>query len=218
MIAATFVCFLSTAWMAQQAADIPRHLAFDEPVASKKQDPVQDPYPPIEPSAPKGSSFIDFDWLELHPGIGVAVYSSKYRADPGAGASLLVHAPLPWLSPASDPGGEYFGAFAAASFTSIDRNLSQTVDHRHGIASFYTLGMDYSFLRDSTWILVGRGGLLYAYYNKIADLKSGVGFVVGLSMGIQISGKLGLTYGPDVLFGESGSVILLNTLGLLIQF
>jgi hypothetical protein len=65
---------------------------------------------------------------------------------------------------------------------------------------------------------VARGGLLYAYYGGIADLQSGFGGMLGASAGIQLSGKMGLVYSPEFLFGKSGTLIVLNTLGLSIQF
>ncbi len=194
---------------AQVGSDsLPRTLAQDEP------------YPRPDPGtvATKETPIVDLDWLELSPGVGFSVYSGNYRANPAPAFLLGARAPLPWLSPASDPRGEYFGVFASAAFMTIDRDLSPSVDHRRGMASFYSLGMDYSILRDSTWILIGRGGLLFAYYGDIADLHSGLGFMVGASAGIQISGKTGLTYSPELLFGKSGSLIFLNTLGLSIQF
>ncbi len=86
------------------------------------------------------------------------------------------------------------------------------------MASFFMVGPDFSFLRDSTWILMGRAGLLYAYYGSIADLSSGFGGMVGLSAGLQLSGKTGLLYSPELLFGKSGSLVFLNTLGISIQF
>ena len=195
--------------LAQAGPDaLPRSLAQEEPP----------PRPDTRSAARKETPIVDLDWLELSPGVGFSVYSGKYRANPAPAFLLAVRAPLPWLSPASDPRGEYFGVFAEAAFMTIDRDLSPTVDHRRGLASFYSLGMDYSILRDSTWILIGRGGLLYAYYGDIADLHSGLGFMVGASAGIQISGKTGLSYSPELLFGKSGSLIFLNTLGLSIQF
>jgi len=213
-------CWLALSCLAQESPALPREMAFDEPAARKSQEPLQDPHPPVQaPTAPKGnSSLIDFDWLELNPGIGFAIYSHKYLSDPGPAVTLLAHAPLPWLSPASDPTGEYFGVFASISFANIDRDLSSTVDHRKGTAMFASLGMDFSFLRDGTWIVLGRAGVLYAYYNDIADLSSGPGLMAGLTAGIQITGKMGLTFSPDFLFGDSGSLIVVNTLGLLIQF
>ncbi|HZE97157.1 MAG TPA: hypothetical protein VE981_09020 [Planctomycetota bacterium] len=196
---------------------LPQRMAFDEP---KVQDPGQEPFPPTDraPATAPQRPVLDLDWFELSPAIGFAVYSTKYRADPAPALTIGAHAPVPWLSPASDPGGEYFGLFAEAAFMTIDRNLSPSVDHRRGLATFFSLGMDYSFLRDSLWILMARAGVLYAYYGDIADLNSGFGFAIGATGGIQISGKLGLTYSPELLFGKSGSLVFLNTLGLSIQF
>ncbi len=194
---------------------LPRELALAE-----RQDPKQEPFPPMEPPPAKRSSdrFIDLDWLEITPAIGFSVYSSKYLSDPSMALSITVRAPMPWLSPRGDPGGEYFGLFAEASFMTIDRDMSPSVDHRKGLASFFAAGPDFSILRDSTWILMGRAGLLYAYYGSIADLSSGFGGMAGLSAGLQLSGKTGLIYSPEVLFGKSGSVVFLNTFGVTIQF
>jgi hypothetical protein len=92
------------------------------------------------------------------------------------------------------------------------------VSHRSGVAAFTTLGADYSFIRDSSWILMARAGVLYAYYGNIAQLNSGVGGTAGLVGGIQISGKAALTYSPELFFGNAGSLIFLNTVGFTWQF
>ena len=152
------------------------------------------------------------------PAIGVAAYSQKYLADPGLAFLLSAHAPIPWLNPASDPKGEYFGLYAEAAFSTIDRKLSSSVDHHSGLASYYSLGLDYSIIRDGTWILVARAGGLYAYYGDIHDLSSGFGATMSAVTGIQLSGKTAITYSPEVLFGKSGSLIFLNTLGFAFQF
>lgn len=192
------------------------------PRAMTLQDPKEERYPRSEPQtvtkAPASRPFVDLDWLEVTPAVGIAVYSSKYLSDPGPALTLSARAPLPWLSPASDPKGEYFGLFTELAFMTIDRDMSPTVEHRKGLASFISLGVDYSILRDSTWILIGRAGLLYAYYGDIADLSSGFGAMAGLSAGIQVSGRMGITYSPELLFGKGGSTIFLNSLGLSIQF
>jgi hypothetical protein len=78
--------------------------------------------------------------------------------------------------------------------------------------------VDFSFLRDPTWILVGRAGVVYAYYGGVADLNSGIGPLVGATLGYQLSGKLAVTYSPEMIFGDTGSHVFLNTVGLLIQF
>jgi hypothetical protein len=200
---------LSTVLASAVQADLPRSLAQEPP----KQDPLRTD--PITTPAPHG--FVDFEWLELTPSAGFAVYSSKYLADPAPAFSIRAHAPMPWLSPKSDPKGDYFGLFAEAAFATIDRKMSPSVADRSGVCMFVSAGVDFSFLRDPTWILTARAGGLYAHYNNIADLKSGLGPMVGATIGVQLSGRLALTYSPEVVFGESGSTIFFNTLGLLIQ-
>jgi len=198
-----------------QEASLPRELKLDE---ARAQDPAQErPVDPFRP-AKQERPFVDWDWLELTPGVGLAVFSPKFRADPAPCLSLRAHAPMPWLNPARDPIGEHFGLFAQAQFTTIDRNLSPTVEHRRGVASFISIGADYSFVRDGAWILLARAGLMYAYYGGVADLRSGFGPMVGATAGLQLSGKLALTYSPELLLGDSGSMVFLNTIGLLIQF
>jgi hypothetical protein len=117
---------IALSWAAQ--ADLPRSLA---------QDPVQDPFKP-DPLPPhqSNSAIVDLEWLDLTPGVGMAVYSSKFRADPAIAFSLRAHAPMPWLSPSSDAKGEYFGLFAEAAFATIDRDLSPIVTDRSGLCMF----------------------------------------------------------------------------------
>jgi hypothetical protein len=200
---------LSVVLASAAQADLPRSLAQDMP----KQDPLRTD--PITSPAPRG--FVDFQWLELTPSAGFAVYSSKYLADPAPAFSLRAHAPMPWLSPKSDAKGDYFGLFAEAAFATIDRKMSPSVSDRSGLCMFVSAGIDFSLLRDPTWILVARAGGLYAHYNNVADLKNGIGPMVGATLGVQLSGRLALTYSPEVVFGDNGSTIFFNTLGLLIQ-
>jgi hypothetical protein len=208
--------------LAQSDADprsaLPLTMTLDEPRPQEGQDRKQEPFPPSPTAAPKSAPIVDLEWLELTGGVGVAVFSHQYLANPSGSVLISAHAPLPWLSPASDPKGEYFGLFLEAAFATIDRDLSPTIDHRRGVAAFTTLGMDYSFIRDSFWVLVGRAGVLYAYYGDIAQLNSGVGGTLGAAAGIQISGKMALTYQPEAFFGKSGSLIFLNTLAFTFQF
>jgi len=208
--------------LAQAGADpraaLPLAMTLDEPRAQEGQDRKPESFPPSEAAAPKSAPIIDLEWLELGAGIGVAVFSHDYLAGPSASFLVSAHAPLPWLSPGSDPKGEYFGLFLEAAFATIDRDLSPAVEHRRGTAAFTTLGMDYSFIRDSSWILMARGGVLYAYYGNLAQLNSGVGGTAGAVAGIQISGKMSLTCQPEAFFGKGGSLIFLNTLVFSLQF
>ena len=202
---------------ADPRAALPLAMTLDE-ARPAQEDRKQEPFPHSEPAGPKPAPIVDFEWLELSAGVGVAVFSHEYLADPSIAFFVSAHAPLPWLSPASDPKGEYFGLFLEAAFATIDRNLSSSVAHRSGVGSFTTLGVDFSFIRDSSWILMARAGVLYAYYGNIAQLNSGVGGTAGAVAGIQISGKAAITYSPEVFFGNAGSAILLNTVGFTFQF
>lgn len=219
-MALALACWVGLLCPTVQEASLPRELTLDEPVSRRVQDPGQDRFPPAEPARPaaQNRSVVDFDWLELTPSAGLVSYSSKFLADPALAFALHAHVPMPWLNPPSDPIGEYFGLYANVAFTTIDRELSPTVSRRRGVCSFTSLGVDFSFLRDDTWILVARAGVTYAYYGGVADLKSGFGPSAGLSAGIQVSGKLALIYSPEIVLGDTGSHVLFNTLGLLIQF
>ena len=208
--------------LAQAPADpraaLPRAMALEEPRPQEGQEQTREPFPPPDSGARKSPPIVDLEWLELTAGVGVAVFSHDYLTAPSASFLVSAHAPLPWLSPGSDPKGEYFGLFLEAAFATIDRDMSPTVEHRRGVAAFTTLGMDYSFVRDSSWILMARAGVLYAYYGNIAQLNSGVGGTAGAVAGIQLSGKMSLSYQPEAFFGKGGSLIFLNTLAFSFQF
>ena len=206
---------LSIALSCAAQSDLPRSLAQEPSQDPLKHDPLkQDPLPSHQSS----NAIVDLEWLDLTPGVGMAVYSSKFRADPAIAFSIRAHAPMPWLSPSSDAKGEYFGLFAEAAFATIDRDMSAIVSDRSGLCSFFSAGVDFSVLRDPTWILVVRAGVVYAYYGGVADLNSGIGPFAGATLGYQLSGKFAVTYSPEVVFGDTGSHVFLNTVGLLIQF
>jgi len=213
-----WLAFVLAAQISPDVDALPRHLSLEEPRARAAQDPAQERPSQLVPAPQAERPLIDFEWLELTPAAGLAVYSSKFLSDPGLAVSIRAHAPIPLFSPPGNVVKEYFGVFAQAEFAMIDRDMSHSVAHRRGVGSFVSLGLDYTFIRDTTWLLVGRAGLMYAYYGGIADLKNGVGPVVGLSAGIQISGSMAIAYSPELMFGDTGSHIFLNTVGLLIQF
>lgn len=203
---------------APQDVSLPREMSLEEPRIVRRQEPAQER--PVQPPRPKTQSrpFIDLDWLEVTPGVGLAHFSSKFLTDPSVCFAIRAHAPMPWLNPASDAGGEYFGLFVAAQFATIDRELDPTVSKRSGLASFFSVGVDYSFIRDGSWILTARAGAGYAHYGGIADLENGIGPLVGATLGYQLSGRFAVTYSPEMFFGDTGSRVFLNTIGLLIHF
>ena len=210
---------LIACWFGLLAQDaLPRELTFDEPRALRVQEPAQER--PVEPIRPARGSrpFIDLEWLEVTPAVGLAIFSSNFLADPAPCFAVRAHAPMPWLNPPSDPIGEYFGLFAQVELATIDRELSPTVSHRSGIVTMFSAGVDYAFIRDGAWILMARAGVAYVHYGSVADLQNGIGPLVGATVGYELSGRLAVTYSPEVVFGDTGSRIFLNTLGLLIHF
>jgi hypothetical protein len=193
-------------------------------VPKKQEEKPAEPPPPAPLEAPalkledEGLPWIDFDWVELEPRLGVGIFSSGYKMDPSPFISLLTHVPLTLLTPSSDPGGEYFGLFAEVNFfPSVTRDLDPEPDKVSGSLLFLNLGVDFTFLRNQSFYLAARAGFQYALYGGISDLNDGFGFMAGAEGGIYLGKSLTLTLGPEVAFGDGDNVIL-TSLGLLIEF
>jgi len=203
---------------APQDSPLPRELSLEEPRTVRVQEtPQERPVQPLRPARTE-RPFIDLDWLEVTPGAGMAFFSSNFLADPAPCFAIRAHAPMPWLNPPSDPIGEYFGLFAEVELTTIDRKMSPAVTDRSGLITMFSVGVDFSFVRDGAWILMARVGAAYVHYGSVADLQNGIGPLIGLTVGYELSGKLALTYSPEMILGDTGSRIFMNTLGLLIHF
>jgi len=195
------------------------------PPAAKQQDekpPEAPPPPPQEPPAPlledQGLPWIDFDWLELQPRVGLALFSGGYKIPPSPYFSLLAHVPAPLLSPGSDPGGEYFGLFAEVNFLpQVTRDLDPEPDKVSGSVLFFNLGFDFTFLRNQSLYLAARAGAQFAWYGGISDLNDGLGWTAGFEGGVFLGKGITLTIGPEIAFGD-GDHVILTSLGLLIEF
>ncbi len=182
--------------------------------------PQETPAPQPGPPQARSSSrpFVDFDWLELTPRVGFAFFSEDFESDPSLSAGVAARAPMPWLSPASNPGGEYFGLFAGLSAAMIDREIEPEPDQPDGWAFFLSLGVDYTLFRDATWLLMAQAGGQYANYGGITDLEDGFGFVAGLAVGLNLAEGVALAYSPEFNFGRAGDWIHLSSIGFMIQF
>lgn len=181
--------------------------------------PLLQEEPPPRPSLLEEDlgGFIDFEWLELHPRVGIAVFGGDFEIDPSPHISLLARAPMPWLSPDSNPGGDYFGVFAEVSvLPSIERNLNPAPDNNSGTAFLINFGFDYTFLRNQSLLLMVQGGVQYGYWGGIADLDDGLAGLAGLDTGIHIGSGLTITAGGQAVFADD--MIFLGSLGLLIEF
>jgi len=184
-------------------------------VRQQEQEPANQELPPLE-FKEEGSSFIDFDWLEMQPRVGMAIFSDDYHIDASPSFGVQFRAPMTCLSPGSNPHGEYFGVFAEADAMFIERTIR--VDDPKGVALLLTFGFDYSLFRDGTWLLMIRGGAQYATYGGVSDLEDGFGAVAGLSIGLTLSRSLSLTLCPEMVFGQAGDNIILGYAGMVIEF
>ncbi len=167
----------------------------------------------------EGGGFLDLDWLEMQPRVGMAIFSDNYKIDPSPHVSVLFHAPMPWLSPPSDPGGEYFGAFLEVTFIpSVERDLDPPPSHTSGSLLFVGAGIDFTLVRNQSLFWVLRAGGQYGSYGGIADLDDGVAPFVGMNAGVYAGGGITLALAPEMIFTDEGESIFLASLGMVIEF
>ena len=203
-------------------ADLERRIAGDTPAPEKK--PQQEDPTPQRPSGPvpapeePSTPIIDFDWLELHVRVGMAIFSKEFHIDPSPVFEIEGRAPIPWLSPSSNPDGDYFGAFAQLGFAVIKRTIEPQVDKPSGAALMLAVGMDYTVLRNTTWMILVRGGIIYATYNGVTDLQDGIGPMVGATIGLTVSRSVAITLAPTYVMGGSGDNMITGTVGIAIDF
>jgi hypothetical protein len=195
------------------------------PAAPGKQEekPAETLPAPLEIRAPaledEDLPWIDFDWIEIQPRVGLALFTEDYHIDPSPYFSLLAHVPLTLLSPSSDPGGEYFGLFAEANFfPQVTRDIDPEPDNPSGSILVFNMGFDFTLLRNQSLYLVLQGGAQFAWYGGITDMNDGFGSMAGLSAGVYLGKGLTATLGSEVSFGTGGDRIYMNSLGLLIEF
>lgn len=185
---------------------------------AQQEDPKpQRPEGPVD-SASQEPGPVDFDWLELYPRAGIAMFSGKYHISAKPCIEVEVRAPLTFLSPASNPQGDYFGVFAQINGALIRRTIVPTLATPSGIMASLAIGMDYTVIRDNTWLVMVRLGVQYTYYGGVTDLKDGLQAVGGLTAGISVSRSLMITLTPEIVYAKTGDYILLGMLGAAVQF
>lgn len=191
--------------------------ASDE--TSKGQE-TPSPKPAAEAPSQAGKEipFLDFDWFELHPRLGVALFTDDFHIDASPSFGLLARAPLPGLSPRSDEGGEYFGAFAEVTGLMAERTLEPEVDSPSGLVLLVSLGLDFTFVRNQSLLVMMHGGAQYGHYGGITDLTDGWAPMAGVSAGWYLGQGFTLTLSPEAVFGRGGDKIYLASLGLLVEF
>jgi len=189
-----------------------------EPRPQDEEKPQRPQEPQKEAPLATQWSVIDFGWLELYPRAGLAIFSSKYHINPSPVLEIEAHAPIPWLSPASNPQGDYFGAFAHLNFAVIKRTIVPKLAKASGVMASLAFGLDYTFYRDDTWLLLARAGIQYTTYGGVTDLNDGGQVVVGFTAGLSVSRSLMFTLTPEIVYAATGDHILMGLLGVAVEF
>lgn len=198
----------------------------DEPAARTPKQEEPAPGPSTSPEPPdrlrledEGGGLLDFDWFELHARLGVAAFADDFRIDPTFQVSLVAHAPMPWLSPASDPGGDYFGAFLGITLIpGVERDLDPAPSGADGSIFLIHFGIDYTLLRNQSLYVALELGGQYASYGGIADLDDGLGLFLGVNGGLHLGGGLTLGLAIETALVDNGDRIDLFSLDLVIEF
>jgi len=163
-----------------------------------------------------GRPILDLDWAEVGFRAGLAVYSEDFDADPAPSVALHARAPMPWLSPASRPNAELFGAFVQLGAAPIERDVR--VENPEGTAFFLSAGVDFTFVRDGTWLLMAQVGPQYVSYGDVGGLDDGLGLSAGVRGGLELGRGISISGGPEVAFGRAGDRVVFAHVGLLIDF
>lgn len=192
----------------------------DEADAEAKARQQEDPKPQrpgVEEVQPKAGGLIDFDWLEVQPRVGMALFSKEYHINASPAFGVELRAPLTVLSPSTNPTGDYLGIWLELTGVLGHRTLTPSVDKPSGLILATTLGLDYTFYRNDTWLLMVRAGMQYVMYGGISDLKNGYGPMLGITAGAAITRSMSLTVAPEFLMGKSDFIIV-GLVGLAILF
>jgi hypothetical protein len=170
------------------------------------------PAAPKTPSAPSGSSsrILDLDDLEGNVWAGLLGFSSDYHSDPKFTAGVLVRAPSPLLSRGLfGMKRDDLGIYLQAGAGSLDRDVS-TPDDTRGSVLLGTLGVDYTIVRNETWMVLAQGGMQYVGVKDVASANDGVGFVVGGLGGFALTDRLWITFNPQFILGDGDYLYLLS--------
>jgi hypothetical protein len=108
------------------------------------------------------------------------------------------------------------GIYLQAGAGSLDRDVL-TPDDTRGAVLLGTLGVDYTVVRNKSWLLLAQGGLQYVGITDVASAEDGFGFVVGGLGGFALADRLWITVDPQIILG-AGDYLYLVSLGLHFSF
>jgi hypothetical protein len=193
------------------------HIDEDEEAKARQQEDPKPQRPGPQEVQPRAGGVVDFEWLEIQPRVGMGLFSKEYHINASPAFGVELRAPVTLLSPSSNPTGDYLGLWLELTGIMGKRTLKPEVDKPSGLIMATTLGLDYTFYRDETWMLMARAGIQYVMYGGISDLKNGYGPMIGITAGAAITRSISLTVAPEFLMGKSDFIIL-GLVGLAIQF
>lgn len=162
--------------------------------------------------------FIDLSRLELEGRAAFLIFSGDFDADPEAGGGLMARAPLPWFSRLLGMAKDDVGLFVDLTASTVSRDFDPEPEDPDGSVFLATIGLDYSFVRNATWVVRGLIGIQYSDFGDVTGLDSGTGLLVGAAASISLGKGFWLSYTPEMSFGDSGDWIFINNLGLAIDF
>jgi hypothetical protein len=181
----------------------------EKPGTQDETAPQRPQEPPAVPAESRGPRpILDFDWLEIQPRVGMAIFSKDYHVDPSVCFGVVAHAPLTLLSPSWNPDGEYFGLFAKLDVAIIKRDIFPKLDKPGGPIFMFAVGGDYTVYRSENWLLMVEGGIQYCHYGGITDLQNGIAPVVGVKIGLTISRAVSLSLTPEYILCDSNHIIM----------
>jgi hypothetical protein len=162
---------------------------------------------------PHATPVIDFDHFEYGGFLGVADFSSRFKANATWVAGLSARVPVPVI-----PGN--WGIFAEGFASYISRDIPFYYKNKSGIWFGGELGGDYTFVRDDIWFLRAQAGILYAYWGGVNALDNGIGVLGGAELGfywIKHNPHAVVTFNPQLTY-DGKNWIGLFSIGLGYQF
>lgn len=158
--------------------------------------------------------FVDFTRIEFMPFIGGVHFSGEFEADPSFSAGLHVRVPMPGILNGN------FGAFTEFLFSTLERDLDPPHDDNEDNFYCFALGADYTFVRNTTWLVAAQLGAVYVTYGDIVAVDDGVGLLAGVVAGVHLFGpktNVWITYNPQFAW-DGDDWMLFHHLGVLFSF
>jgi hypothetical protein len=100
----------------------------------------------------------------------------------------------------------------------IKRTIVPKLAKASGVMTSLALGLDYTFYRDDTWLVLARVGVQYTNYGGVTDLKDGGQAIAGVTIGLSATRSLMFTLTPEIVYAKTGDHILMGLVGVAVEF